>query len=460
MRRFLFASAAALALVAASGDARANGRFPESNQIVFGKNEPDLVLVRVTFGILVSHDRGQTFDWVCETSIGYTGVEDPMYTVTPSGRYIGSTFQGLTMTSDKACNWALVGTPQPYIDLAANPNDAQNVIALSTVYKGQDDAGNVKFASSVAETKDEGSTWSDIGPPLDDTILGHTLDFTASDPDRLYVTAIRYNGSTPVGLLYTSKDRGKSWSEQVVPLTGTERAVYIAAVDPLDAEIVYLRTTNNPDKPGRVILRERNPSGDDGVFRTIFTGLAPLEGFALTPDGKKVYVGSPLDGVWVASTADFQFTQKSKVEVKCLALHGEELWACSNEKIGFIAGVSKDDGATFTSMLNFCKIRGPLSCPAGSTTETQCPALWAAQRDVLGCDGTTPNPEGGAFTDGGGFQPPSNGDNAGGGGSCDCQAVLPPSGWSTAGGTLACALGAAAALFRRRARDRKPSPRK
>lgn len=453
-RRLLLASAAAtLALLGAASEARANGRFPESNQIAFAENDPDLVLIRVTFGVLVSHDRGKTFDWVCETSIGYTGVEDPMYTVTPSGRFIGSTFQGLTLTSDKACNWGIVGTPQPYIDLAANPKDLKNVIALSTVYKGQDDAGNVRFASSVAETKDEGTTWKDVGPPLDDTILGHTLDFAPSDPDRIYVTAIRYDGANPVGLLFTSRDHGLTWSEQVVALTGTERAVFIAAVDPVDPDRVYLRTTNNPDKAGRLILRERDPSvapdagSTTGVFRTVFTGLAPLEGFALTPDGKKIFVGSPLDGVWSASTTDLQFTKRSSVEVKCLALHGDELWACSNEKNGFIAGLSKDDGATFTPALNFCTIRGPLACAQGSTTEVHCPGLWAAQRDLLGCGSVVPDAGGE-----GGFEPPPSVPVAEGGKSCDCQAVIPPSDWSTAGGTIACAIGAVAAIVRRRRR--------
>ena len=459
MKRFIFASAFALTLLASADEARANGRFPESNQIVFAKNDPDLVLVRVTFGLLVSHDRGKTFHWVCEQSIGYTGVEDPMYTVTPSGRYIGSTFQGLTLSSDGACTWGLTGTPQPYIDLAANPNDAKDIVALSTVYKGADDAGNVHFSSSVAESKDEGTSFADLGPPLDDTILGHTLDLTASDPNRIYVTAVRYNGPTPIGLLFTSQDRGKSWKEQAITLLGTERSIFIAAVDPQDAEKVYLRTNNQPDAPGRLILREKNPQGgDDGVFKTLFTGKGPLEGFALSADTTKVYVGSPLDGVWSASTADYNFVQKSQVEVKCLAIHDDGLWACSNEKNGFVAGLSKDEGATFTTMVNFCTILGPLQCSGTSTTATYCTdSIWAAQRDTLGCGGG-PNPgtsSGDAsFADaGGGFGEPGAGATSSGS-SCDCQSVIPSGGWSTASGTLACAIGAAAALLRRSRRRR------
>ena len=40
---------------------------------ILSKGDPDLVILRVTFGLLVSHDRGKTFDWVCEQSINVTG---------------------------------------------------------------------------------------------------------------------------------------------------------------------------------------------------------------------------------------------------------------------------------------------------------------------------------------------------------------------------------------------------
>jgi len=44
------------------------------------------------------------------------------------------------------------------------------------------------------------------------------------------------------------------------------------------------------------------------------------------------------------------------------------------------AMVSTDDGATFQAKLHFCDITGPLSCPAGTLTAQQCPALWPAQQ--------------------------------------------------------------------------------
>ncbi len=60
--------------------ARANGRFPTSNQIVFSPANADLIVLRATFGILVSRDGGTTWTWLCEDALGIarTTVEDPL----------------------------------------------------------------------------------------------------------------------------------------------------------------------------------------------------------------------------------------------------------------------------------------------------------------------------------------------------------------------------------------------
>lgn len=60
-----YALIAALTLVISTflaADARANGRFPQSNAIFFAPNDSDLVLLRTTFGEVISHDRGKTWD--------------------------------------------------------------------------------------------------------------------------------------------------------------------------------------------------------------------------------------------------------------------------------------------------------------------------------------------------------------------------------------------------------------
>lgn len=437
----------------ASSPAHANGRFPESNQILFAAHDPDLVLLRVTFGLLISHDRGKTFDWVCEQSIGYSGVEDPMYAVTPSNTYIGTTFQGLSVSSDRGCGWSFVQGDlenQVFIDLSANPKDPKNVVVFASSYDRQDDAGNVLFNSKIWETKDEAQSFQPLGQKLDPGLLGYTIDLTATDPNRMYITAIRNPGAQPKAFLLTSKDHGQTWEETAIPLEGTERSVFVAGVDPKDAERVYLRTSNTAaDKPTRLLVREAPNAADGGAatIRSIFSAAGPLLGFALSPDGSKVYIGGPMDGVQVSSTTDFVFEQRSKIQAQCLGINAEGLWACSNEQSGFVAGLSKDDGVTFEPRLHFCDIRGTLGCSPGTPTYDRCNSLWPAQKALLGCESEVVDAgSADASRDASGGSQPALQPKGGG---CDCHAA-PAGPW----GALVTIVGAGIALLRRARRRR------
>jgi MYXO-CTERM domain-containing protein len=102
-----------------------------------------------------------------------------------------------------------------------------------------------------------------------------------------------------------------------------------------------------------------------------------MKGFALSPDGSKVYAGGPNVGLYVASSADLQFKSVPEqlpdggtrtVHVQCLAARGNELWACSDEPSGFIVGTSTDDGVTFAAKLHLTTIAGAAACPNGTTS--------------------------------------------------------------------------------------------
>ena len=444
-------------LLAWPSSAHANGRFPEANAIFFAPNDPDVVLLRTTFGLISSRDRGKTWDWVCERGVGLAGVEDPMYSVTPDGTMIASTFQGLSISHDKACNWSFAGGALDslvFIDLASRPSTPGDVVAFASSYAGQDDAGIIFFKSTLFETTDEGKTFAPLAATISPELLGETVDVTPSDPDRIYVSAVRDPGTTATAFLLTSTDHGKTFVENPLPLVAPEHAAFIAAVDPLNADRLYVRTSNATGMPSRLLL-----SDDAGkTFRTIFTGKGALLGFALSTDGKKVYVGGPQDGLNQASTSDFAFTQKSKVEVQCLKLADDGLWTCSSEKSGFVVGLTKDEGATFETKLHFCDIRGPLTCPAGTTTNTECSLggtsmaspPWPQQRAVLGCSAT--DGDGGlgqdaAATGDGSANPAVPPTMDGGGGGCSVRAPSP-----TPVAALLAAVAASIALVRRRRR--------
>lgn len=466
----LVLGAACLGLAATEGQARANGRFPESNKILFSPGDPDTVILRVTFGLLLSHDHGKTWDWVCEQSVGYTGIEDPMYAIGPSGKMFASTFLGISASPDKACSWSFVKgelDSKLFVDLSQRPADPKSIVFFASSYEGQNDAGQSAFSSELFETTDEGASFKRLSGALDTQMLGETVDVAPSDPERLYVSGVKQQGTAPVGVMLASKDHGTSWSEVDVPLVATERSLYIAAVDPKNADRVYVRTSAAENEPTRVLV------SDDGAktFRVVKTGKGAILGFALSPDGSKIYLGGPLDELEVASTTDFQFTPRAAnvsdrldggvqkpLRVQCLTATSEGLWACSNEASGFVAGFSADDGATFEPRLRFCDIRGPLACAEGTTTNVQCVlggpdeprrAPWPAQRASLGCGGSL---DGGTSVDGGTSSGEAPGPGDGGGDGCSCRAAGRPS-WAAFGG--ASGVFGVLALLRRRGRKKR-----
>ena len=157
----------------------------------------------------------------------------------------------------------------------------------------------------------------------------------------------------------------------------------------------------------------------------------------------------------MASAADFRWDKKSTIEIGCLKLNAEGLWACSTEKSGFVVGLSTDEGATFKPQLHFCDIRGPLDCAVGSTTHTECTLggtsstrtpPWPSQRALLGCGGR--DPDGGAASAGDASSNAAGSALAAGGG---CALRTPSPGPFAA---LFAGVAAAIALARRLRRDR------
>jgi uncharacterized protein (TIGR03382 family) len=445
MRARLLAAASALSLLfTAAPSARANGRFPASNHISFAAHDPNVVLLRVTFGLLVSRDRGKTFHWICEQSIGFSGTEDPMYTMTPSGAFLGTTFQGLTASRDDGCGWSFADGDlkgRVFVDLAADPSNQARVVVLASTHDREDDAGSSLFASQIWETQDEGRTFQRLGGELDPTLFPYTLDLVKSDPNRVYVSAVRSNADgSRKAVLLASTNRGGTWTEEAVALEPDEGSLFIAGVDPTNADRVYLRTSSDDDKPTRLLVRELTTGGSS--CRTIYSGKGPLLGFALSPDGSRVYVGGPKDGLFAASSADFIFSEKSKIEVQCLAANRDGLWVCSNERFNFIAALSGDEGATFDTRIRFCDLQGPPNaCGPSTPTGQQCGPLWLEQKSRLGCTNAPTNMQD-ASTDG---STPTKPPVYEPGGGCSTSPVPP---WSI----LVTAGAATLALLRRRAR--------
>lgn len=337
--------------------------------MIFVPNEPDEVIARVTFGLMVSRDRGKSWRSICESAIGVGGIQDPMYGVTTNGTLIGALAEGVVVSSEQNCSWTFASSlaRSPFVDVVANPANRANVLVFASA-ADTSAADAAMYSSRLFETVDEGRSFVPLGAPLDPAMVGATVDLTKTDPNRIYVSGVRMTGATPTGLLLISQDRGTSFEAQEVPLVGAERQLFIAAVDPGNAERVYVRTRGDENGPSRLLVTD-----DAGkTFRTVFTAKGPLAGFALAPDGARVWAGGRLDGIQAASTKDFAFEARSSLPVQCLAAAADGLWACSDEKNGFVIGLSNDDGATFVPKLHFCDVAGPIDCPASSPVADKC----------------------------------------------------------------------------------------
>ena len=68
-------------LVLTAASAWANGRDPYTSTIHFQRGAEQNIYAGMTFGLLVSHDNGATWQWMCEKAVGYGGLFDPDYEV-------------------------------------------------------------------------------------------------------------------------------------------------------------------------------------------------------------------------------------------------------------------------------------------------------------------------------------------------------------------------------------------
>jgi hypothetical protein len=378
-RRRGAAAALVLASLSLARPATANGRYPIAGQIALSPTNHDLLALRTTFGLLVSRDGGQAWDWICEPAVGYSDVtQDPTLGLTANAAIVGM-FEGLAVSQDQGCSWS-TQVPAPVSDLVVRRDNTHAALALVSSYQGRDDGGNFDYGNVVYQTRDDGAHWTLYGVAIDPLLIPETID-VSSDGGTVYVSGYSFgpNGSR-IGVFARSTDGGAHYVESTLDLGPSEAAPFIGAVDPRNPMRVYVRVAALPPdtaSSGTATTGDRLLVTDDGgqSFRTVLTSAGPLLGFAISPDGAKVYAGGPVDGLEMATSASLSFVKRSSLPVQCLASTGTALLACSDDAVAFLLGTSKDDGASFSPVLHRSCVRGALACPASSSA-AQCAALF------------------------------------------------------------------------------------
>jgi photosystem II stability/assembly factor-like uncharacterized protein len=379
--------------------ALANGRFPETNQLVVEPGNPDHAVVRATFGLLVTRDRGASWEFVCEDAFGPQNTDPPL-TLLPGGVLVLGLDDGVSKSDPLGCNFELArGIEGPVLDVTASTGEPGTAFALTA----DDAASNVWISTDAAESFEAVARIADLSAV--------TLDAAPSSSDVLYLSGVENDD----GVLYRSDDRGLSFERFTIPGASGSKVPYIAAVDPTDANTVYVRTYGIPG----ALLQTRD-GGRTFSERALETR-TPVQGFALSGDGSVVVASNPFDGTFRAARERFEFERVRCGGAACLAFADEDLIGCGSESLdGFVIGISRDRGETFSRLLAQSCIPGPVGCPEASGVEGACANTWPELRARLGaerCDPIDVQPEAGCFgsTGAGGTEaPPEIPTNAGG----------------------------------------------
>jgi len=381
------ALAVCLLAITTSWSAGANGAFPDEFSVFFPAAAPHRILVGANFGLVVSEDDGATWRYACEpwitqgSDVALSPYNVGFYQVTADAAVLAKSIH-LTRSGDDACTWPQSGgsiDDHSVSDMFADPNDATFVVALTVDSSGND---------SIVASHDGGKTFDSpaIYGPTSDVLTG--VEIAKSNSSVLYSTSVASVGSNP--LLHVSQDRGANWTATTIPEpAGTEPL--IMAIDPQDPTVVYLRVVG-AQTDSIVIAR-----GSGASFETALGITGRFVAFVRGSDGT-LYAATAAAELYVRAPTATAFKQLPGPHFRCLGQRpgSSRLYACGDFQIdGFSLGYSDDGGKTFTRMMNFSDILGPLTCPSVSTN---CQAHWDRIQQVLGIGDRGPQPGGDSGT--------------------------------------------------------------
>lgn len=360
-----------LALVVAPESAHAHARMPYLERIAFDPHDPDRIVAQFSFGLAVTEDAGASWHWICAEAYGADALwEDPDVVVTDDGSVVVGTYATAMRGARDLCSFEpSAGSidDTAVIDLALDPEDASRVWAITSRGGGDPD--------HLQRSDDGGRSFRFVGEGV--PALFESIALASSDPSRIYITAMipASAGAPRRALLYRSDDAGETLSEPIdLGILDSEQMPVVVGVDPTDADRLFVRMKVSPLER----YTERLLYSEDGgaTFASVLE-LHQMRGFAIAADGQTVWVGSAVgDGVWIAEGGTLAFTQIDRLDVRCLAVRGEELWMCVDQLTSrFAIGRSMDRGETVDAALFLDELIELPECPTCSDTGASCP-VW------------------------------------------------------------------------------------
>ncbi len=370
-------SRAALALLATTSVALANGRAPATSTIHFQRGAEQNIVAGMTFGLLLSRDGGSSWTWMCEAAVGYGGTYDPSYSYTRAGTLFATTFNGLAAMRD-GCSFRLERNME-----CSSPTRCRFVAADTT-----DAVGDFFCAASdphdarIYRSTDDGSSFPHVASPGQNNDWWESL-VVAADPKLVYLTGYRLSNAAPKQfLLFVSRDGGASFEPMAGGAAVTTRSstvVDIASVDPDDANAVYLTVKDDAPQHHYVYTLWRSIDAGSSFAQVLSSRDSPIS--AVARRNHELVAATQVDGVRVSHDRGSSWSPPlpGAPHVNCLTENSAgEVWACTldygtQQLPSDGAGIMKTtDLAHWVKVLRYQDIVGPVACGSGTTQQDTC----------------------------------------------------------------------------------------
>lgn len=374
-------------------------------------------------GYVLLSNRGLIFgdkdrsNWrlMCAEALGINTTEVPSLVGLPDGRLMVSTSRGLTTTDDDGCTWQPVApfgmTSVPA--LVADPTEPKRIyLAAYTADPEMADLGGVYVS------EDGATNWTKLLAANDHDYV-RSIRVAKSDPKHIYATGQTWDMLGKYTYYLTqSRDSGKTWERQVIPLEMDELDLQLFAVSPTDPQVIAVRAggANPMMVPERLLI-----SKDGGKTFTSPFKMLLLSELAFSADGAKAWVVGQ-DGFFESTDGFATFNRVGVAESMSYVTEREgEVLAC-----GYYAGIgmgvngigtSKMVDTGFASFMQLNDVRAQVQCDAASSTAMKCASWWVDwERELMA--GQFSSSDGGVVAGSGG----SAGSSAGSGGGSTLDA--------------------------------------
>ena len=350
--------------------ATANGRLPNTTFFRINPYDTQQWLVGATFGLVLSQDGGNSFQWLCEQAAngptGFAGA-DPVALWWGPNRLALAVYDTVLTTQDGGCTWAAAHdlANLSITDLAGHPTDP------NTWFVGTLDLNTAM--GKIFKTTDAGATYTALSLALPN-IGWQSVRVATADGQRM--VAVGWQTSSFVGpYLALSTDAGATWRNTLI--TGGPDGVSgpQVTVSPADPNVLLVAIT--PVGSGASATLLMRVAADTGAGTVVATLADGYRGAAFAANGQTAWVATPTR-LLRSTDGGASFTPlAAPIANACVDLEGSTLYACGNDMAdAFALASSSNDGTTWSPKYSLASTAAPLSCPAGSPAQTICPALW------------------------------------------------------------------------------------